>query len=205
MISDDILEVVNHEVWFEFRNGLVLKWGHYPDVDGRLDPLCITRAFSLANGKVMPVFVGLDRSIKDGLFVEFEGEAVAVEYDRGIYSLTSDGRWIFGRKVPLNRSIEEMRHILGFAKVHLDNEVKALGLELEMDLDGGIEGGRVEVLFRGESVDTNVKLRNAGGAFEVKTGEKVEFAKGVNVLSARFVDDLGFIKRGLVTTLTILI
>ncbi len=200
MVSDDLLEVVNHEVWFEPRNGLVLKWGHYPNVDGKLDPLCITRAFSLANGKVMPVFVGLDRSIKDGLFVEFEGEAVAVEYDRGIYSLTSDGKWIFGRRVPSNRSIEEVRHILGFAKVYLDGDIKPLGLELEIMLNEG-----VEVLFRGELVDTKVKLRNAKGTFEFEAGEKVQFVEGVNVLSARFVDDLGFVKRSLVTTLTVLV
>ncbi len=202
MVSDDLLEVVNHEVWFEPYNGrIVLKWGHYPRVDGKFDPLCITRAFALADGKVTPVFVGLDKSTKDGLFVEFEeANALAIEYDRGLYSLTSDGKWIFGRNVPAKYSVEEVRHVLGFAKIHLDSDVKPLGLELEIALNGG-----VEVLFRGELIDAKVKLRNSKDSFELEAGDKVEFADGVNVLSARFVDDLGFVRRSLVTTLTVLV
>ena len=201
MIDD--IELVNHEVWFEYDGVLVLKWGHFPNVDGKIDPLCITRAFALANGKVKPAFVGLGKSL-NGLFVEYEGEvdAVAIEYDRGIYSLTDDGRWFFGRRVPSNCRVEEVRHILGFAKVHF-GEVKPLGLELEIVLDGS-EGEGVKVLFRGKPVDAKVKLRNTEGTFELDA-EEIRFAEGVNVLSARFVDDLGFVKRSLVTTLTVLV
>ncbi len=190
------LEVVNHEVWFEVHDGRVLlKWGHFPETDGKLDPVCITRAFAVSGGVVKPVIVGIDRdsSARGGLFLEFEeAEALAVEYDRGIYSLTNDGKWIFGRT---NRyQVREVRHILGSAKMG-DG---VLGLELEI-----VERDGYEVLFRGKPVDVRIRLRNSEGSFEFEPGEEVGLANGINVLSARYVDDTGFVRRSLVTTLTV--
>ncbi len=195
MVNNKLLEIVNHEVWLEPSDGRVLlKWGHYPETDGKLDPVCITRAFT---DVFRPAVVGIDKdsSAKGGLFIEFEdAKALAVEYDRGIYSLTSDKKWIFGRTVPPNYCVEEARHILGSAKVHLDGRVRQLSLELEI-VD--------KVLFRGKPVYADIKLRNSEGTFKLENLKDAEFAEGINVLSARYVDEAGYVKRSIVTTLTV--
>ncbi len=207
---DDIIKIVNHEAWIEIGNGRAyLKWGHYPEVDGKLDPLSITRAFAVAEGTAKPVIVGMDKdsSAKGGLFLEFdEADAVAVEYDRGVYTLTEDGKWIFGRSVPPKYSVKEVRRILGFAKVYLDDNIVPLGLELELMPDRIGDEMTVQILFRGKPVAGKVRLRNSDGSFEFDAdeGAKLKLAEGVNVISARYVDELGFVKRSMVTTLTIL-
>ena len=55
-----------------------------------------------------------------------------------------------------------------------------------------------------DSMEGKIKLRNSMGSFEINSGDVVELAKGVNVLSARFVDEFGSVKRSMVTTLTVL-
>ncbi len=205
---ENLIKIVNHEAWIELGDGRAyLKWGHFPEIDGKLDPLSITRAFAVANGFTKPVVVGMDKdsSAKGGIFLEFEeADALAVEYDKGIYTLTSDGKWIFGRSVPPKYSVEEVRHILGFAKAYLSDDVRPLGLEFELMPDNIDDEVVVEILFRGKPVEGKIKLRNSEGSFEFNAGDVVKLAKGVNVLSARFVDEVGYVKRSMVTTLTVL-
>ncbi len=206
-------ELINHEVWIEpDGERVLLKWGHYPEVDGKIDPLSITRAFAFVNGVCKPVTIGIDRnsSAKGGLFLEFEeAEALAVEYDRGFYTLTDDGKWIFGRYVPPNYGVKERRQILGFAKTYLNDEIVPLGLELEImpeDVDDEVV---VRLLFRGKPVGGVIKLRNSSGVTEFKAekdGVTLNLTEGLNVISGKFVDcnAVGVDFRSLVTTLTIL-
>ncbi len=205
-----LLHLVNHEAWIEVNSRAYLKWGHYPEIDGKLDPLSIVRAFAIANGTVKPVAIGLDKesSAKGGLFLEFdEAEALAVEYDRGIYTLTEDNKWIFGRHVPSKYKVREKRHILGFAKIYLDKNIEPLGLELELMPDKIDDEVRVQILFRGEPIAGKIKLRNASGIIETDANEEGAILKlnnGVNVISTRYVDEGIDVHRSLVTTLTIL-
>jgi len=210
---EDLVNIVNHEAWIEPGEGRAyLKWGHYPEVDGKLDPLSIVRAFSVSGGTVRPIIVGIDKesSAKGGLFLEFdEAEALAVEYDRGVYTLTEDNKWIFGRSVPVKYKVRERRHILGFAKIYLGDKVEPLGLELELVPDKIADEVRVQIMFRGRPIAGKIKLRNSNGVIEFDADENgaiLKLAKGVNVISARYIDELavGVDVRSLVTTLTIL-
>jgi hypothetical protein len=138
-----------------------------------------------------------------------EAEALAVEYDRGIYTLTEDNKWIFGRSVPAKYKVKERRHILGFAKVYLSDEIEPLGLELELMPDKIDDKVRVQILFRGKPIAGKIKLRNANGITEFDADENgaiLKLAEGVNLISARYVDEMsvGVDVRSLVTTLTIL-
>ncbi len=206
---DDLLDIVNHEAWIEVDGRAYLKWGHYPEVDGKLDPMCIVRAFAVFNGKISPVVIGTDKeaSSRGALFLEFEeAEALAVEYDRGIYTLTEDGKWIFGRHVPSKYEVKERRRILGFAKTYLGDKIEPLGLELELMPDKIGDDVRVRILFRGKPIAGKVKLRNSNGVFEFDADENgaiLKLTKGLNVISARYVDEGVDVIRSLVTTLTI--
>jgi len=138
-----------------------------------------------------------------------EAEALAVEYDRGIYTLTEDNKWIFGRFTPAKYKVKERRHILGFAKVYLSDEIEPLGLELELMPDKIDDKVRVQILFRGKPIAGKIKLRNANGITEFDADENgaiLKLAEGVNLISARYVDEMsvGVDVRSLVTTLTIL-
>jgi uncharacterized GH25 family protein len=213
---EEILKIVNHEVWIEVdESRAYLKWGHYPEVDGKLDPQSVVRAFAVAGNEVLPVVVGSDKtaSEKGGLFLEFDrADVLAVEYDRGVYSLTEDKKWIFG-KAPAKYKVKETRRILGFAKIYLHGDPKPIGLELELlpDKINAEEGDtvRVQILFRGKPIAGKIKVRNSRGVFEVdasEDGADVELAKGVNVLTARHVvEGIGVDKISEVSTLTILV
>ncbi len=206
---DGLLGIVNHEAWIEVDGRAYLKWGHYPEVDGKLDPMCIVRAFAVFEKRISPVVVGTDRdaSLKGALFLEFEeAEALAVEYDRGIYTLTEDNKWIFGRHVPPRYKVKERRQILGFAKTYLGDKIEPLGLELELMPDKIDDEIRVQILFRGRPIAGKVKLRNTNGVFEFDADENgaiLKLSKGLNVISARYVDEGVDFLRNLVTTLTV--
>ena len=211
-IDKNIIKLINHEAWIEVDERAYVMWGHYPKVDGRLDPSKIRRAFAVYNCTFLPVVIGIDResSERGGLFLEFErADSIAIEYDAGVYTLTEDNKWVFGKICDPKYKIKETRWILGFASVHLRNP-KPLGLELEIvpsDVKGKVV--EVELLFRGKPTSGNLKVSNSEGTFEVEINGKaeIEVAKGVNVISARYIDKLAFgvDKRHLVTTLTILV
>jgi len=194
---EEVINIVNHEAWIEVEDGKgYLKWGHYPEVDGKLDPQSIVRAFAVAGDRILPVFIGIE---KESLLLEFEeAEVLVVEWDRGIYALTEDNKWFY-RRAP--GKVKERRWILGFAKVYLSDNIKPVGTELEIIPNGN----KIEVLFRGKPINCKIKVRNSKGTFEFNSGEEIELAEGINVISARYIDELtvGADKRNLVATLTI--
>ena len=212
-IAEDVIKLVNHEAWIEVDDDRAyVMWGHYPKIDGKLDPSRIRRAFAVYECRFLPVVIGRDKeaSRRGGLFLEFEkADALAIEYDAGIYTLTEDNKWIFGKVSDPRYKVKETRWILGFASVHLRNP-KPLGLELEIvPSDVKEKVVEVELLFRGKPISGNLKVSNFEGSFEVEINGKaeIEVARGVNVISARYIDELAFgvDKRHLVTTLTIII
>lgn len=210
--AEDVIKLINHEAWIEVDGRAYVMWGHYPKVDGKLDPSMIRRAFAVHECRFYPVFIGKDReaSERGGIFLEFEkADAIAIEYDIGIYTLTEDNKWIFGKVSDSKYKVKETRWILGFASVHL-KDPKPLGLEFEIvprDVKGRVV--EVELLFRREPISGKVKVSNSEGSFEVEVDGRaeIEVEKGVNVISARHIDELvfGVDKRHLVTTLTVLI
>ncbi|AGK60936.1 hypothetical protein Asulf_00931 [Archaeoglobus sulfaticallidus PM70-1] len=124
-MREEVLKLVNHEPWIECEeNRAHLKWGHYPETEGMLDPLSIKRAFVIDSDGEKPVVVGRDNesSQKGGLFLEFEAEKpymVGVELDRGIYSITDDNKWIFGdRRLASGYNIRETRWLGIYQSLH---------------------------------------------------------------------------------------
>ena len=233
MVSEDTIKLVNHEAWIEWQNRFYLKWGHLPETDGKIDPKSIKRAFVVdADGNEKALVVGSDRdaSSKGGLFLEFNAEkegvyTIAVEYDRGIYSITEDSKWIFGEKSyveSLGYAVKESRWICGFAKAyHVVGDLKAnkviAGLEFEIASDVkkfSNDKTEIQLLFRGNPVKGTVNVRANGKHAVVGTNNEglaeIELAKGVNVISSRYVDEMTRIagvcdKRSITTTLTIVV
>ncbi len=186
MINHEELRVVNHELWMEERGDLIyLMWGHYPNVDGRIDPLCIRE---IRTDDLTPAYLGMDG---EGVFIETKAKSVGVVYERGFF-VKVGGRWYF-REVPYKG---EALKVVGFSTYHR-GEVKRLGLELEIT----VEDGKIFVYHRGKVLDGVVKIRCEEGELEVRTGERVDL-KGLNVITFRTVEDTCPVKRSLVSTLT---
>lgn len=228
MITEEIVKIVNHEPWIECESSRAyLKWGHYPKTDGKLDPLCIKKAFVIDPSGEKPVVVGRDKesSSKSGLFLEFEAEKpymVGVEIDRGIYSITEDGKWIFGgRKLAAKYSVKETRWFLGFAKAYaVNNETEiegqfTAGFEFEIvpEVVKQFKPGdkmKVGLIYRGKVVDGVVKVATVGGVKEIAVNgfEEITLEEGINVLFARYIDETStgiYDKRNLTTTLTVFV
>jgi len=226
------INLVNHEAWIEYKGSRAyFKWGHLPNVDGKFDPKAIKRAFIIdADGNEGAVAVGLDEeaSSEGGLFIEFNAEKeriyiIAVEYDRGIYTVTEDRKWIFGEKgqvSSLGYAVDESRWICGFAKAYAvvgdakGFEIAGFEFEIVSEIKKFKAGEKlkIQLLFRGRPVEGEVNIRNNSKLTVVKTDGKgfaeVELGKGVNVISARYVDELTRVtgicdKRNITTTLTI--
>lgn len=230
MVSENIIKLVNHEAWIECqqRGRAYLKWGHLPETDGKLDLKSIKRAFVIdAEGNEKAMVVGSDKeaSSKGGLFLEFNAEkegvyTIAVEYDRGIYSVTEDNKWIFGEKsyvASLGYTVKESRWICGFAKAYYivgGNEGKAtasLEFEIVPKVIRKFKSGdkmRIQLIFRGKAVNGIVKVGTKDGVEEVTVNGfgEITLKEGVNVIVARYVDEMPtgvYDKRNLTATLTI--
>ena len=188
MINYEGFGLVNHELWMEEHGGKVyLMWGHYPKTDGRIDPRCITM---IVTDDMSPAYLGVD---KRGMFVETNGNSIGVVYDRGVYVRVGES-WYFG-EVPYRG---EAVRVIGFSTYHR-KEVRRVGLELELTLSGD----RVLAFYRGKEVDGVVKVSNGNGTGEVRVGNRVELAEGINVLTFRITEHLFPVKRCLVATLTV--
>ncbi len=234
MLSEEIIKLVNHEAWIEYGEGRAyLKWGHLPETDGKLDPKSIKRAFVIdPDGNEKTLVVGSDKeaSSKGALFLEFNAEkeglyVIAAEYDRGIYSVTEDNKWVFGEKdhvASLGYAVKESRWICGFAKAYtivgdLEDGNLIAGLEFEIvpeTIRKFRSGEKVEVrlFFRDNPVKGEINVRANGKHTVIETDSngfaEIELAKGVNVISARYVDEITKIagicdRRNITTTLTI--
>ena len=232
MIDKSLLQLVNHEAWIECSSSgrAYLKWGHFPKIDGKLDPKSITKAFVIyPDRNKIPLIIGTDRvaSSEGGLFLEFKAESdgiytIAAEYDRGIYTITEDNKWIFGEKgyvKEMGYTAKESRWICGFAKTYFiageyeDNIAAGLELEIIPEVVKKFRDGekmRFQVLFRGEPVRETVNVRTKNGLLTIETDNngfaEIELLRGANVISARYVDETVRIcdKRNLTTTLTII-
>ena len=205
-----------------------LKWGHMPQTDGKLDPKVVKKAFFVSpEGVEKPLAVGTDKdaSSHDAIFLEFDAKddglyALAVEYDRGIYSAAEGKKWIFGDKEyvsSLGYKVEETRWLIGFAKAYVgEGEAKPLGLELEIvpEVVKKFKTGdklKVQLLFNGKPLKGEIRVRTSEKTISHWTDEngfaEIELEKGVNVISARHVDETAtekYDKRNITTTLTII-
>ncbi len=232
MLSEEILKLVNHEPWIEYDGKRAyLKWGHYLDTDDKLDPKTIKRAFVIGpDGIERPVAVGRDKGSKDGLFLEFNTEnegvyTVVVEYDKGVYTVTADNKWIFAEKIfaaRLGYEVKESRWICGFVKTYVvvGNTVIRPEPRLELELVPEVvrnfnAGDRVKVglFFRGKPTGGIIKQITGEGVREYETASgfaEIELVNGVNVVAARYVDEVAKIagvcdKRNMTATLTFIV
>ena len=240
MLHEEIIRLVNHEAWIECEiDRVYLKWGHLPETDGKLDFKSIKRAFVIdPDGNERAVAIGSDKeaSSRGALFLEFNAEKdglylIAIEYDRGIYSVTEGNKWIFGEKdyvASLGYAVKESRWICGFAKAYTivgdsedtkENANPTVGLEFEIVPDAlrRFESGEklgVRLFFRDSPVKGEINVRADGKHIVTETDSngfaEVKLAKGVNVISARYVDEMTKIagvcdRRNLTTTLTIMV
>ena len=221
-----VLKIVNHDAWIECNKRAYLKWGHYPETDGKLDPQNIKRAIVIDPKGERMAIVGTDKDAtsKGGLFLEFNAEEpylVGAEYDRGIYSVTEDGKWVFGEKkfvANMGYKIEESRWLIGFAKAYVAREETKPALarfefEIVPDAIKQFKAGdkiRILLLFRGKAVEGKVKVRSGEEIkeFSVKDSVEIELSKGVNVISSRYEDETPIPgvcdKRNLASTLTVI-
>ncbi len=220
---DELLRLVNHEAWIEIEgNRAYLKWGHFPKTDGKLDPQCIKRAFVIDPSGEKRVVIGRDKesSQRDGLFLEYDAETpyvVCIEIDRGIYSVTSNGKWIFGdRRFAIGYDVKETRWFKGFAKAYsVNDETKPFIAGFEFEIIPEIlkpfkpeEKLRLKFVFRGRTVRSRVKVCSIEGVeeFEANGTHEITLRKGINVVVARYVDEVAtgiYDKRNLTSTLTI--
>lgn len=228
MLSKNVIKLVNHEAWIECEfDRAYLKWGHFPETDGKFNPNLIRRAFTIdSSGNEKAIAIGSDReaSSKGALFLEPVDVLIAIEYDNGIYSVTKDNKWVFGEKKyvsSLGYSIKESMWTYGFAKAYSIDDVRekapVAGFELEIvpEMIRKFKAGEklgIRLLFRGNPVKGEIVIRDSSGSRAVETDEKgsaeIELERGVNVISARYMDEMVRIpgicdKKYMVTTLTI--
>ncbi len=151
-----MFRLVNHNAWIEHpgyfaepgRARLYIKWGHYPEVDGKIDPATLTEIIVLGPEGQTTAVVGIDKdsSSKGAIFLEFNAcsiglYTVLLRYNRGIYTITSTGSWIYAepdRVKALGYEVKDTYRIEGSAKTLVpvgirDNiNVKPLGVGLEI-------------------------------------------------------------------------
>jgi uncharacterized GH25 family protein len=217
------MDFINHHAWIE-HSGLFakpgkvrayLKWGHFPEVDGKLDPQSITTAFARSIELKRPLLVGSDAeaSSKGGLFLEFEAErlgvyTVGLQYNRGVYSVTKDQTWTFGDRKRIESygyDVKEAVLLVGSAKTYIligeESYVKPkpAGLELEIVpstvkkfIPGDIVD--VQVLYKGNPCsDVELTSYSAPKRERVVADSHgfadIKLKEGVNVIFARFRDE----------------
>ena len=202
------LSIANHYAWFERLDDLlIVKWGHYPQVDGKIDPRIVTMSVAVDSRarRLTPLLAFSKRAGAVGGVEVLLGElvegdyTVGLAYDRGVYAVTDDGRWVYGDRVTVEAMgprVREVRRLLGFAKTHFSvgrappRDLKALGFELEIaleDYDPLEKRAKVVALFRGRPVDVDIEFYSAGGRDVVKSGSRIQLSKGLNLFIAKFV------------------
>ncbi|WP_048191378.1 hypothetical protein [Pyrolobus fumarii] len=112
---------VNHEAWLEpLGSRLVARWGHYPRIDGRLDPHVVTNIMVVGEEGVRYTPVVLVH-MEDGLRLEWRGGRASyamIAYRRGPFSKTASGEWVYGDRVAVESvlgSVEKSMIIEGYA------------------------------------------------------------------------------------------
>lgn len=217
----------NHYAWFERSNGLlIVKWGHYPKVDGRIDPRIVTTFVAVDSKarRLFPLLAFSERaSAVGGLEVLLgklvEGDyTVGLAYDRGVYAVTEDGKWVYGGRASVEAMgfrVREVRRLLGFAKTHFSvgggapRNLQVLGFDLEIvlkDYDPLEKKAKVVTVFRGAPVDVDIEFHSVNGRSVVRSGSSVQLSKGLNLFVAKFVERVNAVDYDvlhLVSTLTL--
>ncbi|UXD22872.1 hypothetical protein IPA_09110 [Ignicoccus pacificus DSM 13166] len=129
-----VIELVNHEAWFEVEQGrLYVKWGHYPKTDGKID-FCIIKNVEV-DGKRGIIGISKDSSARGALFLEpFPSSYALLEYDKGIFTKTKDGKWLpmdSDEARALGFDVEKSYRIIGRA-IMFFSDPKPLGKGLEL-------------------------------------------------------------------------
>ena len=227
MIDDVMLKTVNHEAWIEYgepvtkagRIRTYVKWGHYPEVEGRLNPQTVVSAFALLESDLLspriPVTIGVDRDslAKGGLFMEFLADkpgvySVNLEYRSSIVCRTKDGKMVFGEKKrveELGYEVDEAFLHTGLARTYVvvggEAHAKPSPLGLGLEVMPAIvkryapeEIVEVRVLYEGKprsnALVTHLSSSRSKSMFVNEHGcVKVKLEKGVNVIVAKYSDD----------------
>lgn len=154
-VTPPYIMLVNHQLWVEhegfYDRGVVkafLKWGHYPEAEGKLDPATIRNAIVIdPKGRRVEPAIGMDpdASSRTALFLEFNAMEpglylVGISYSRGVYSIVGDRRWCYGTRASVqSRGYDVSEAILlnGVAKTYIlvetdEAKSKPIGLDLEL-------------------------------------------------------------------------
>ncbi|HIP24886.1 MAG TPA: hypothetical protein EYG81_00235 [Archaeoglobus profundus] len=83
-------------------------------------------------------------------------------------------------------TVNHERWIEVFKVGDLSDKIRHVWTELEIVPNGN----KIEVLFRGKPINCKIKVRNSEGTFEFNSGEEIELAKSINVISAKYIDQL---------------
>ena len=225
-----MLSLVNHHLWFEYADKyevgrtarLYIKWGHYPETDGKLDPACLRFVKVLYNDvEEVKAQIGIDKdsSSKNALFLEFNPVnpgyyTVILSYDRGVYSRTSNGKWCFGDKDDVKSrgyDVIESVKLIGFAKTYVltgskEFNLKNIGLELEvipltLKQFRRNESIGVRVAFKNNPLpNTEVEVRTSRSVNTLRTNSdgiaRIELVDNVNVILCRFREVVDYSKFG---------
>ena len=184
MIQIQTIGMTLPEVWID---------GRYLRVRGNV---LIRRAFAVNSNVRFPLAINFD----DNELMFSHADAVGVEYDGGIYTKNSE-RWLVGRHDG------EICRIYGFSKTYLSDSFEPLGFKLEVTpVDLSENSVKVEVTYNGEPAMCELKVRNGDRLtliFMDNYREKIELKKGLNVITAKYVERFDKFSRCLLSTLTI--
>ena len=104
---------INHEAWIEDAGDkLLVRWGHYPRTDGRLDPHLVVLTLARVDGRWMAGLPLVHE--EDALSIRKQGrlEALMVYYRRGPFSKTKSGLWVYGDGYSVEELLEPIERSL---------------------------------------------------------------------------------------------
>ena len=203
-----LIELINHHAWIEHgdvRSGLsrlYVKWGHYPETDGKMEPSIVKDLIVKVNGIEVPAVIGIDKdsSARSSLFLEFPAKEgvyeIFLKYERGVFTVTANGSWVYGdynRAKSVGYDLAYSVTVEGVAKTYLSSEglakgaFKPLGKGLELTpLSLECPKARILVTLNGKPLKTEIMHVHDGGKESVE-GDKVdvELGPGFNVLLAK--------------------
>lgn len=150
---------INHEAWIEDAGDrLLIRWGHYPRVDGRLDPHLVVLTLARVEDRWVAGLPLVHE--EDALSVRKPGrlEALLVYYRRGPFSKTRSGLWVYGDGYSVEKLLEPIERSLvihGYA-VYVENPdlLDMLPVPLRPKIEAGDGKPRVSsAFFAGEEVE----------------------------------------------------
>ncbi len=239
LLLETLFRLVNHFAWIEHvgtydrgRVRLYVKWGHYPETDGKLDPSIVTDVAVVVGKDRVPAVIGVDKesSRKGALFLEFIADrsgvyTIMLRYVRGVYTLTNEGSWVYGdaeRARLLGYTVADTVLLEGTAKAYITIgeeaplEAAPLGTGLELTplaASQAVPGARVKIMATldgkpAANIRVTASCDNQTLEGETDSRGVVEFklCPGLNVFIAKLtvdVDGDGYRRRRLSSTLTL--